>query len=336
MSAPDDALEPARVLAQGVEALPSVDAPLGGPEPLIDVHAHFYHPRSPRGDWPAVNLARMRAGERIGITYHVASVLGTWGQTSPTYFPSPDDVTFGNDVMLAICRALPHRVRAYATVNPNFPRHALDEIARCVAQGAVGVKLAASRRADDPLLDDVASLAGERGLPILHHIWQWRRRDWPMQEASDGLELGRLAARHARTRFILAHVGGGGDYRHTYHAVSELPNVFLDLSGSGVDRGMLEGALEAVGARRLLWACDVTIDTGLAKLRALEAMGLAHDDLTAIRWRNAVSIFPASAFEGVSSSSRRKPGSSLSPGAREDPGFRRDDFHAERAPARDA
>jgi hypothetical protein len=286
----------ARVLADGVRSLPHVDAPLCGPAPLIDVHAHFYHPRSPRGDWAAVNLARLRAGERMGVSWHVASVLGSWGHTSPTYFPSPDDVTYGNDVMLAISRALPHRVRAYATVNPNFPRHALDEIARCVEAGAVGVKLAASRRADDPLLDDVAALAGERGLPILHHIWQWRRRDWPMQEASDGEELGRLAARHPRTRFILAHIGGGGEYRHTYHAVAELPNVYLDLSGSGVDRGMLEGALEAVGARRLLWACDVTMETGLAKLRAVEAMGLAPDDLAAVRWGNAASIFPERAF----------------------------------------
>ncbi|AHG91170.1 amidohydrolase 2 [Gemmatirosa kalamazoonensis] len=288
----------ARTLADGVAGLPSA-SPLAGPEPLVDVHAHFYHVRSPRGDWAAVNLARMRAGERIGVSWHVASVLGTWGHTSPTYFPSPDDVTYGNDVMLAIARAAPRRVRAYATVNPNFPRHALDEIARCVDGGAIGVKLAASRRADDPLLDDIAALAGERGLPILHHIWQWRRRDWPMQEASDGEELGRLAARHPRTRFILAHVGGGGDYMHTYHAVAELPNVFLDLSGSGVDRGMLDGALAAVGPRRLLWACDVTMETGLAKLRAVETLGLSADDLAAVRWRNAASIFPAGAFEGL-------------------------------------
>jgi predicted TIM-barrel fold metal-dependent hydrolase len=286
----------ARVLAEGVRELPRVDATLCGPAPLVDVHAHFYHPRSPRGDWAAVNLARLRAGERMGVSWHVASVLGSWGHTSPTYFPSPDDVTFGNDVMLAITRALPGRVRAYATVNPNFPRHALDEIARCVDAGAVGVKLAASRRADDPLLDDVAALAGDRGLPILHHIWQWRRRDWPMQEASDGEELGRLAARHPRTRFILAHIGGGGEYRHTYHAVADLPNVYLDLSGSGVDRGMLDGALAAVGPRRLLWACDVTMETGLAKLRAIETMGLAPDDLAAVRWRNAASIFPDGAF----------------------------------------
>lgn len=293
----EDAALAAHTLAADVAMLAHEPAPLAGPEPLIDVHAHFYHQRSPRGDWGAVNLARLRAGERIGIRWHVASVLGSWGHTSPTYFPSPDDTSFGNDVMLAISRALPSRVRAYATVNPNFPRHALDEIARCVDGGAIGVKLAASRRADDVLLDDVAALAGERGLPILHHVWQWRRRDWPMQEASDGEELGRLAARHPRTRFILAHVGGGGDYMHTYHAVAGLPNVYLDLSGSGVDRGMLDAALSAVGPRRLLWACDVTIETGLAKLRALEVIGLAPDEMAAVRWRNAADIFPAGAFD---------------------------------------
>jgi predicted TIM-barrel fold metal-dependent hydrolase len=267
------------------------DAPLAGPGPLIDVHAHFHHAHGGRADWQAVNAARLRAGARIGITCHVASVLGSWGHTSPTYFPSPADVSMGNDEMLALQDAHGGLVRAYATLNPNFPDHALREIERCVARGAVGVKLAASRRAHDPLLDAIADEAGRLRLPILHHIWQHRRRDWPNQDASDALDLGRLAGRHPGTRFILAHIGGGGDYMHTFPAVVDLPNVFLDLSGSGVDRGMLDAALAAVGPARLLWACDVTMETGLAKLRALEVIGLSADDLAMIRWRNAAGIF---------------------------------------------
>lgn len=272
---------------------------LAGPEPLIDVHAHFFHACTPRADWQALNAARLRAGERIGISYHVASVLGTWGATSPTYFASPDDVTLGNDVMYAVAGACPDRVRAYVHVNPNFPDHALAELVRGVTLGAVGVKLSASRRADDALLDDVAAAAAERAMPILHHVWQWRRRDWPNQEASDGAELGRLAARHPRTQFLLAHIGGGGEYMHTFHAVADLPNVHLDLSGSGVDRGMLDAALTAVGSRRLLWACDVTLCTGLAKLRALDHVGLAPDAVADVRWRNAVRLFPAGSFPGL-------------------------------------
>ena len=63
---------------------------------LIDVHAHFYHAASPRADWRERNASRLRAGERIGITTHVASILGSFGRTSPTYFPSPADLEYGN------------------------------------------------------------------------------------------------------------------------------------------------------------------------------------------------------------------------------------------------
>src|SRR5260370_22306826 len=43
-----------------------------------DVHAHFYHDRTPRADWRERNASRLRAGEKIGITHHVASILGSW------------------------------------------------------------------------------------------------------------------------------------------------------------------------------------------------------------------------------------------------------------------
>jgi hypothetical protein len=273
-----------------------VSAPLAGTDPLIDAHAHFYHALAGRSDWAEVNAARFRAGERIGITYHVASVLGSYGFSSPTYFPSPADATAGNDAMLEIAERERDRVRMYVTVNPNYTDHALLEIERCVARGAIGVKLLASRRADDPLLDPIAELAGERGLPVLHHIWQHRRREWPSQEISDGADLARLATRHPRTNFILAHIGGGGDYAHTFAAVRDVPNVYPDLSGSGVDRGMLDDAIATLGASRLLWGCDLTMETGLAKLRALDVIGLSAEALADIRWRNAVRLFPKDSF----------------------------------------
>ncbi|MFI5310576.1 MAG: amidohydrolase family protein [Gemmatimonadales bacterium] len=280
-------------------------------EALVDCHAHFLHARCGRADWQEVNAARFRAGERIGITCHVASILGSFGFTSPTYFPSPEDVAVGNDAMLEMCAREGNRVRMMVTVNPNYTDHALREIERCVTvgtEGAIGVKLAASRRADDPLLDPVCALAATHGLPVLHHIWQHRRRAWPHQEISDGADLARLASRHPTVTFILAHIGGGGDYAHTFHAVKDSPNICPDLSGSGVDRGMLDDAIFHLGARRLLWGSDVTMETGLAKLRALEATGVCSaDELSDIRWRNAARIFAPGAFDtrGPAAASRR-------------------------------
>lgn len=265
------------------------------PTMLIDVHAHFYHDRTPRADWRERNASRLRAGEKIGVTHHVASILGSWGLTSPVYFPSPPDLEYGNDALLALERQHPDRIRGYVTVNPNYTAHARAEMARCLGAGMVGIKLAASRRATDPLLDPICELARERGVPILHHTWQHRRRDWPGQEATDGAELARLAGRHPDVRFILAHIGGGGDWQHSLAALRSVPNVLVDLSGSGVDGGMLEACIEAVSPERLLWGTDLTMDTGWAKLRLLAHL-LPSAALELVKWKNAARIFPRAAF----------------------------------------
>ena len=270
-------------------------APLAGDGPLIDPHAHFHTPMSGRSDWARYNASRLEGGDRMGGCAHVASILGAWGHTSPTYFPSPDDLTRANAFMRGLAQDDP-RVHAYVALNPNHPAHAEREIRDGLAAGAVGLKLAASRKADDALLDAIAVEAAAADVPILHHIWQDRRREWPNQDASDGVELGRLAVRHPRTRFLLAHIGGGGDWAHTLHAVRDLTNIVVDLSGSGIDRGMMDAAIDALGADRVLWAADLTLCTGLTKAWALEAIGLTDGQRADIRWRNAVRLFPRARF----------------------------------------
>ncbi len=260
---------------------------------LIDVHAHFLTERSGRADWDSVNARRLSAGLQMGITTHVASILGSWGHRSPTYFPSQDDITHANDAMLAMQRAHAGHVFGYCVVNPNYPTHALAEITRCTAAGMIGVKLAASRRADDTLLDEIAAACD--GLPVLHHVWHWRRRDWPGQEVSDGAELGRLAARHPKVNFIVAHLGGGGDWMHTLRVAREVPNLWADLSGSGVDWDMMDRLVTWLGAGRLLFGTDLTMGTGWGKLRYLEAR-LSADELELVRAGNARRIFQRGTF----------------------------------------
>src|SRR5438309_6321677 len=84
---------------------------------LIDVHAHFYHDRSPRAEWRERNASRLAAGENIGIAIHVASMLGSWGRTCQTYFLWPAALPYGNDALLALAREHRSRVRGSVTVN---------------------------------------------------------------------------------------------------------------------------------------------------------------------------------------------------------------------------
>lgn len=258
---------------------------------LIDVHVHFFSERSSRPDWQEYNSRRLEYGSRMGIDVHVASILGSWGRNSPTYFPSVEDLRHANEKMLEIQRAHPEKVFGYCLLNPNYPEVSLKEAEARLGEGMVGLKLLASRRATDPLIDPIAEFAAQAGKPILHHIWQHRQRDWPGQEASDALELCELAGRHPGTSFILAHIGGGGDWQHTVRAVRNVPNVWVDLSGSGLDGGMLEAVLDAVPPSRILWGTDLTMDTGWAKLRYLESLELDRDALESIRWKNAARLF---------------------------------------------
>jgi uncharacterized protein len=274
-------------------------APLAGPGPLIDVHAHFYQAGSGRASWQALNASRLGAGDRIGITWHVGSILGSWGATSPTYFQSSTDTAAGNDAMLAVVDVERHRVRAWAAVNPNDTSFALAELERCRRRGAIGLKLAAARRATASLLDPLLLYAKDHHWPVLHHAWQRRPSSVAGQDPSDAIDLCALSARHPGVAIFLAHIGGGGDWSHTLAAVRDVPDVYLDLSGSGVDRGMLDQALEAVGAARLVWGADLTLDTGLAKLWALDVIGLPPHDRDAIRWKNAARVFPAGSFPGL-------------------------------------
>ena len=95
-------------------------------------------------------------------------------------------------------------------MNPNYTAHALDEIERCVERGAIGIKL---RPAAAPTIRcSIRSPTRPRGAGFraAPHLAAPHARV-AGQEISDGADLGRLAQRHPRASFILAHIGGGGD-----------------------------------------------------------------------------------------------------------------------------
>ena len=185
---------------------------------VIDVHAHFHTPYTNRGDWQRYNASRLDAGDRIGVVCHVASVLGSWGATSPTYFASPDDQTRANDWMLDFADEQAPRVKAWVAVNPNYTAHALAEIERGIARGAIGIKLAAGRRADDALLDDIAAAAeDDEPPPPAHPVWRHKRIIMTPHNAA--FDTKRERSRYV-AQAILAHERG-----------EPLPNLFQPARG---------------------------------------------------------------------------------------------------------
>jgi len=171
---------------------------------------------APRRPGASATSSRLSAGARIGISVHVASILGSFRATLFAHLLSLAARCHSRERCIACpaTRAYPDRIRGYVCVNPNYGAHARRRdraLSRRRDDRRSSWRRAA--RADDPLLDrDCRSGPGAPRVRCCSNIWQHRRHDWPGQEASDARsELCTLARRHPDAAFILAHIGGGGD-----------------------------------------------------------------------------------------------------------------------------
>ncbi len=64
------------------------------------------------------------------------------------------------------------------------------------------------------------------------------------------------AQRYPEAMFQFAHIGGGIDWEDACKALQDSPNVYVDVSGSNNEAGMIDFALRYIGEDRLLFGCD--------------------------------------------------------------------------------
>ncbi len=232
--------------------------------PVWDCHAHLY------GDPPHERGQRLLdAARRLGI--HKLMVSRLWAGNRVPATATPDQFRECNRSVERWLERAPDQLLGYCFVSCTYPEEAERELEDCVERrGFLGLKLYAACRYDDPRVLPVVARAADYGVPTLLHVVQRRTREIPGQYASDGREVAYLAQRLPQAPLILAHLGGGGDWAFSIKAVRPYPNVYLDLSGSGVDAGMVEMAYDAVGAERLLFGTDGSMCEGVGKLRGAQ------------------------------------------------------------------
>ncbi len=226
----------------------------------IDAHMHVVG----RHFRPAFdNRAIIEAADALGIDQLCCSVPITRGA------PTPDQVRECNDDVLAAMREFPDRILGYCFLNPGYSREAIEEMNRCIeGEGMMGVKLYNQYFASEPVVFPIVERAIELGVPILHHAGKVcdaaTRAAQP--RLSNGEHLAELGRRYPEAMLILGHIGGGGDWEWAVKAVRGVPNVYADTSGSVVDMGMIELAAKELGAERLLFATDMTMEGGVGKI----------------------------------------------------------------------
>jgi uncharacterized protein len=188
----------------------------------------------------------------------------------------PDGYPPANDRVIAEARASGGRLLALARLDPHDDPVA--EAERCLAAGAVGIKLhprAERFTLHQPPVPDIVRLADQRGLPVVIHAG----RGIPAL----GPDTVALARSHPGARLILAHAGIT-DLAWIWREARELPNLFFDTAWWNVADLLALFALVPPG--HILYASDMPyghpLFNGMALVRCGLAVGLAPDVIARI------------------------------------------------------
>ncbi|MGI5817512.1 MAG: amidohydrolase family protein [Armatimonadota bacterium] len=230
---------------------------------VIDAHAHLTW-RGAGRDWEERDRSLIDAADRLGIDQLACSNL------CPSRPAVPKDFRQGNEWVLHSMREYPDRILGYCYVNPGWVREAAEEVLRRVDQGFIGVKLYNEYPCNEPVVFPLVELCIELGVPILHHAGHSHYYVAAQPRMSGGVEIAELANRYPEATIICGHIGGGGDWEWQIKALRSAPSAYADTSGSVVDEGMIEMAVEVMGAERVLFACDMSMTAGVGKIRGAQ------------------------------------------------------------------
>ena len=201
--------------------------------------------------------------DRYGVDKIAVSLLSVDKQVTP------QQVRKCNDQILGSMREYPDRIMGYCFVNPGYPKEAQDEITRCVVDGGmVGVKLYHQYTMNDPIQFPLIERCIALGVPILMHAGYPAAPELKEQQPNftTGEHFADVAKRYPQALFICGHIGGGGDWERQLKGLRDAPTVYVDTSGSVIDAGMIERCVRDLGAKRLLFGCDLSMERGLGKI----------------------------------------------------------------------
>lgn len=181
------------------------------------------------------------------------------------------------------------QVLAYCYVNPAYEEKAIEEFEVCIKERHfTGLKLYNDCHCLDPKVAPLIEKSVEFGVPILWHAVQTQRRYMsPPLTTSNAAEVAELGRQFHEAMIILGHIGGGGDWEWAIKDVKSVESVFVDISGSGTELGMIEMAVKELGAERVVFGTDNQLDVGVSKV---QAAAISEEERKIILEKNAEKI----------------------------------------------
>ena len=246
----------------------------------IDCHMHV---RGADVNWGWDHNDRIiEAADALGIDQLAVSIPVMRGMTEYA------TIRRCNDDVIAAMKQYPDRLLGYCYIVPGHSE-SQDEISRCFDAGMIGIKLYNQYKICDPVVYPVLERAIEEAVPVLEHAGRPTTRDFHDQQPniSDASHFVEAATRYPECMLIEAHIGGGGDWEWSIKQLRKAPSVYLDTSGSIIDDGMVEMCVRELGADRILFATDMTMEGGVGKILGAE---LTQAQREKIFWRNFQSM----------------------------------------------
>jgi hypothetical protein len=199
--------------------------------------------------------------------------------------------------LLPIIDHRPERYRLVANVNPLLHHPPAAEAERQLDLGAVAVKVHpvhGAFRVDRDDMYPVYDLCAERGVPVIVHTGP---SIFPgsQAEAGDPTLMDTIAAAYPGVPFVLAHGGRGHWYAEAARMALARDNVWLDLAGLPPKRlpDYYAGFDLPALAAKWIFGTDWPGVPGVARnVRAVAALGLPDDTLTAVLSANARRVYP--------------------------------------------
>jgi hypothetical protein len=218
---------------------------------IIDIHTHLIFRPDRLAGAGAAQLVRRARAHGIRHLVCLGDVLGFGAK------PTAEQVRLINDETADLMRDYPGYVTGFCHLNPTLGADEVrSEVERCVPRGFRGLKLEIANNARDACMQPVMAAAERHGLIVLQHAWSMtkiRQRSFH----TDPEDVATLARRFPRVRIIMAHLTGCGV--RGVLAVKDCPNVVIDTSGAAPEAGIVEYAVEQLGASRVLYGSDVPV-----------------------------------------------------------------------------
>jgi predicted TIM-barrel fold metal-dependent hydrolase len=235
---------------------------------VVDGHAHI-------GPWFNFRIPEPYAEGMLRTMDH-AGVHVAWITADASIGP---DFRLGNALVADAVERYPDRFRGYVTVNPHYPDESLDELARRFDQGWRLVKFHTGTHqhaADGSGYRPIWEFAQAHRLHLLSH-------SFPSPE-----RLSRLAADYPDVSILVGHAASSPEAVPGLAAVCrERPNVYLDLCGSQLWRGLLEQMVTLAGPDRILYGSDIPFVDPRGQLGRVAFARLPDDTLCRILGGNA-------------------------------------------------